>query len=194
MRKKSHISLARYIVYNLEEAELLKHRKAFYLGSILPDCKPSFLTTRHEFHGTFEKMKQEINRLTTNYTETNFNFRAFCRDLGQIIHYIADYFTFPHNITYDGSLKDHCMYEKDLKFALLDYIKNGEAEKRTRKMHNFETPEALCSFISESHNEYLKVKRTIQEDCKYIVSLCHTVAYSVMRLFKSYQNVLLNCA
>ena len=48
MRKKSHISLAKYIVGSLEEQDLVKHKKAFYLGSILPDCKPSFLTVKHE--------------------------------------------------------------------------------------------------------------------------------------------------
>ena len=44
-------------------------------------------------------------------------------DLGQIFHYIADYFTFPHNSNYSGSLKDHCIYEKYLKFRLRSYIR-----------------------------------------------------------------------
>ena len=54
MRKKSHISLAQYIVKDMEVPVMMDHRKAFYLGSILPDCKPSFLTQRHEFEGTFD--------------------------------------------------------------------------------------------------------------------------------------------
>ena len=48
MRKKSHISLAKYIVGRVEEQGLVKHKKAFYLGSILPDCKPSFFTEKQE--------------------------------------------------------------------------------------------------------------------------------------------------
>ena len=43
MRKKSHISLARYIVANTKDEELKKHKLSFYIGSILPDCKPSFV-------------------------------------------------------------------------------------------------------------------------------------------------------
>ena len=39
-----------------------------------------------------------------------------CAGLGVIIHYIADYFTFPHNDHYPGNVKDHCYYERDLKF------------------------------------------------------------------------------
>ena len=52
MRKKSHISLARYIVNSLDDKELKKHRFSFYIGSVLPDIKPSFIYKRHEINGT----------------------------------------------------------------------------------------------------------------------------------------------
>ena len=64
LRKKSHISLAKYIVEDMHVPELEAHRKAFYLGSILPDCKPSFLTKRHEFGATFDLVTDEIRRLS----------------------------------------------------------------------------------------------------------------------------------
>ena len=44
MRKKSHISLARYMVENLKDEELKHHKFSFYLGSILPDIKPIRVT------------------------------------------------------------------------------------------------------------------------------------------------------
>ena len=53
MRKKSHISLARYMVENLKDEELKHHKFSFYLGSILPDIKPSFLYKRHEMTERF---------------------------------------------------------------------------------------------------------------------------------------------
>ena len=40
--------------------------------------------------------------------------RVFWRRLGEIFHYIADYFTFPHNKTFTGSLVEHNSYEKEL--------------------------------------------------------------------------------
>lgn len=46
MRKKSHISLARYMVENLKDEELKHHKFSFYLGSILPDIKPSGFSIR----------------------------------------------------------------------------------------------------------------------------------------------------
>ena len=64
MRKKSHISLARYIVNSLDDKELKKHRFSFYIGSVLPDIKPSFIYKRHEINGTFPYVKKHIARLS----------------------------------------------------------------------------------------------------------------------------------
>lgn len=64
MRKKSHISLARYVVNALDDEELRKHKFAFYVGSILPDIKPSFIYRRHEMDGTFADLKRHIERLS----------------------------------------------------------------------------------------------------------------------------------
>lgn len=49
--------------------------------------------------------------------------RKYYRDLGQVSHYLADYFTFPHNKIYPGGFKDHCSYEERLKRDLRSYIK-----------------------------------------------------------------------
>ena len=92
MRKKSHISLARYIVNDMKIPVMTEHRKAFYLGSILPDCKPSFLTQRHEFDGTFDMVKERIRVLSEDSDLIVENGRVFMRRLGEVIHYIADYF------------------------------------------------------------------------------------------------------
>lgn len=182
MRKKSHISLARYIVANLEVEELSDHKKAFYLGSILPDCKPSFITTKHEINGTFDLVREEIMKLTTECDLYHRNARVYWRNLGQVIHYLADYFTFPHNSIYDGSLKDHCIYEKELKFALVEYIRSGEAKEDEGVSCQFKTPDALCNYILKVHEEYLQVKKTVQEDCRYIVSLCRIVVEGIIEL------------
>lgn len=182
MRKKSHISLARYIVETIGLEELSAHKKAFYLGSILPDCKPSFLTKRHEINGTFDDVKRYILDMTTFCDVKARNSRVYFRDLGQVIHYIADYFTFPHNDIYQGSIKDHCAYEKQLKYTLNEYIQSGEAEKNKREVKKFKTPEALLDYVLKTHEEYLKVKKSVIEDCKYIVRICHTVVEGVIHL------------
>lgn len=181
MRKKSHISLAKYIVDSLNEQSLQKHKKAFYLGSILPDCKPSFLTTRHEIQETFDQVAEKIHRLSSG--EDVKNLRVYFRDLGQVIHYVADYFTFPHNRNYTGTLRDHCTYEKRLKQSLKEYIRSGEAARNSEKARRFRSPEAICEFIRRAHEAYMSRKTNVERDCHMIVALCHQVVEGIIRLF-----------
>lgn len=188
VRKKSHISLASYIINNTDRHDLRKHKKAFYLGSILPDCKPTFLTTKHEYKTTFEMLKGNMKMLTLGNEENSNNKRAYWRNLGQVIHYIADYFTFPHNSTFEGSLKDHCIYEKHLKFKLKEYLKNGEAEKNLVKFVQLESLEALFQFIAKAHEEYVRFKRSVQEDCRYIVNITVQVVGTMLYLLEKELN------
>lgn len=183
MRKKSHISLACYIVRNTEAEQLLQHRKAFYLGSILPDCKPSFLSTKHEFNGTFPMVKKSISRLIEDQGLYEKNQRAFMRHLGEVIHYLADYFTFPHNTIYPGNLKDHCVYEGELKLALREYLRSGRADEEQTELVSFDSKHQLFEFIQKRHDEYLRIQHSIEEDCRYIVSLCRQVVAAVIQLF-----------
>lgn len=186
MRKKSHISLAKYIVGSLDEQDLVKHKKAFYLGSILPDCKPSFLTVKHEMEGTFPKVQRELKRLVELQQSSKINMRVFYRNLGEMIHYIADYFTFPHNAKFSGNLKEHCIYEKHLKNTLKDYIQSGEARKNQpqilKSVQNLNSTEAICNFIRKKHDAYIKLKNNVEDDCRQIVSLCHQVVAAVLQL------------
>ena len=70
--------LARYIVANTKDEELKKHKLSFYIGSILPDCKPSFVYKRHEISGkeiviNFTPHLVPMNRgiLATEYATLN---------------------------------------------------------------------------------------------------------------------------
>jgi len=107
MRKKSHISLAKYLMENMKVNDLFEHKKAFYIGSILPDLKPSFLTKKHNIEETFGILIREIKKVTIDYDiERGIN-GYYARHLGVITHYLADYCTFPHNTDFTGSLKAH---------------------------------------------------------------------------------------
>lgn len=182
MRKKSHISLAMYLVEDLKVPLMTAHRKAFYLGNILPDCRPSFLTQRHEFEGTFDMVKEKITVLTQDAELVRRNARAYMRHLGEVLHYLADYFTFPHNHTYDGNLKEHCSYEKDLKFRLREYVKSGQAFRERIETKHFDSVEAIFTFVQTAHDEYLSMKRSVEEDCQYIVRVCHQVVQAILHL------------
>ena len=87
------------------------------------------------------------------------------------MHYIADYFTFPHNKTFDGTLYQHNTYEKHLKNELKAFVLEGKADVYTEKEIHFETLNQLLQYIKEHHRRYLNCKRNI-EMIFIISSLC----------------------
>lgn len=184
MRKKSHVLLARYLADQMPEAYGLQcHRKAFCLGNILPDIKPSFLTERHEFDGTFPEVRTRIQELTMLPCLEKVNERVYWRRLGEVLHYIADYFTFPHNRTYKGSLYEHNKYEKQLKNNLKSYICSGQAQIHAPEIRDFDTVQDLLDFIGEIHGEYLRKERNVWEDIQYILDVCSQVVQGVFQLY-----------
>lgn len=184
MRKKSHISLAKYLMNSKGMEHIQDHKKSFYLGSILPDCTPSFITRRHSIDETFHILKEEIRKVTEGYDTEKGMSRYYCRHLGVITHYIADYFTFPHNTIFTGNIKEHCEYEKELKFALKKYVHSEEAKRVREKNGTFTTVEEILAFIERMHVEYLQVIKVVKLDCHYIVELCHKVVDAILQIFE----------
>ena len=184
LRKKSHISVARYLMNSNGMECLQQHKKSFYIGSILPDCTPSFLTRRHSIDETLDILKKEIDNLTIHYDFEKGLSRYYCRHLGIITHYVADYFTFPHNKVYPGNLKDHCIYEEDLKHAIRSYVNSDEAKRVRETNGHFHTTDEIINFIKASHEKYLAAIKAVKLDCMYIIELCHRVVDAILQLFE----------
>lgn len=183
MRKKSHISLAWYLM-NSEGMEMLgSHKGSFYIGSILPDCVPSFFVRKHTFEDSFDVLKKEFGKLVSHFDVKKGADCYFCRHLGVIVHYIADYFTFPHNANYPGKLKDHCVYEEELKHAMRSYVHSPEAIRK-RLAETVYSPGAILNFVQRMHEIYTRMQSAVSRDCEYIVELCHTVVDAVLLLFE----------
>lgn len=182
MRKKSHISLARFLIRKAGDDVLRRRWKAFYVGSLLPDCRPSFLTVRHEYDETFDMVEQKIRRLTEDSGRRPEDSMRYMIDLGQIFHYIADYFTFPHNRNYPGSLKDHCVYEKYLKFGLRSYIQEQAYALCVDEEEKLYSVEDILGYIRRNHQEYMEMHRSVEEDCEYITLVCLQVLAAMVYL------------
>ena len=182
MRKKSHISLARFLVRKAGDDVLRRRWKAFYVGSLLPDCRPSFLTVRHEYEETFDLVERKIRSLTEDAGRRPEDSMRYMIDLGQIFHYIADYFTFPHNSNYSGSLKDHCIYEKYLKFRLRSYIRERACILCAEEGEQLYSVEDILDYIRRNHREYMKEFRSVEEDCEYITRVCLQVLAAMVYL------------
>jgi len=184
MRKKSHISLATYLMDNMQVQDLKEHKKAFYIGSILPDLKPSFLTQRHTIDETFGQLIIEIKRITVDYDFKRGIGGYYARHLGVITHYLADYCTFPHNSVFEGTFTEHVYYEKELKFSLKEYVHKEEAQIDRLPNQPIQSIDDILHFIIKTHKEYLKALKEVKEDIQYIVYLCYKVVDALLQIFE----------
>jgi hypothetical protein len=184
LRKKSHISLAKFLINNMQVQDLNDHKKAFYIGSILPDLKPSFLTQRHTIEETFEILIEEIKKITVDYDINKGINGYYARHLGVITHYLSDYCTFPHNAIFEGSIKDHVYYEKELKFSLREYVNRDDVQRVRTQIQTFHTIEEIILFIKKTHKEYLKAVKAVKEDIHFIIELCYKVVDALLQLFE----------
>ena len=105
MRKKSHLSLAGYIV-DVVDADMIDHPLAFRFGSLEPDLVPTFITTKHRIDLTFHKLEKKINKVIDEYDKNKGMTIGLSKDLGIITHYIADYFTVPQNMESPGTMTE----------------------------------------------------------------------------------------
>lgn len=86
-------------------------------------------------------------------------------------------------MTYDGKLKDHCIYEEELKHAIRSYVKSPEAVRK-RLGETVYSPEMILNFIRRMHQIYSETKSAVKRDCEYILCLCHTVVDAILLFFE----------
>ena len=98
------------------------------------------------------------------------------------MHYMADYFTFPHNRTYKGSLAEHNSYEAELKNRLKECILSGRADSQLEEAKHFDSFEELVEYIRERHAYYLESPRCIADDIRFILRVCYQVIQGIFQL------------
>ena len=95
---------------------------------------------------------------------------------------MADYFTFPLNKTYTGSLAQHNHYEKVLKNELKSCIQGGEACRYLQPAIRFDTFATLIDYIEAANERYLNKLRCVEEDIRFILNMCFQVIQGLVQL------------
>lgn len=185
MRKKSHVSLARHIISECETGYAITHEGSFKLGSLVPDLVPTFLTKKHDIECTFDIMEKKIYKIVDNFDVSKGLTKRSTKDLGVVSHYIADYFTFPHNVVYAGTLKDHMRYEKQLKEALKLYVRSIDVDTPAEGICPIKDITDIIDYIKICHKDYIDhLKGTIYSDCTHIVAICQAVIKAILGLLE----------
>lgn len=187
MRKKSHVSLSRHIISECCPEFEISHTGAFKLGSLMPDLVPTFITKKHRIDVTFDIIEKKVYKVMDTYDIEKGLTKIHTKDLGVITHYIADYFTFPHNAQYPGTLKDHMSYEKTLILALNEYVASIDVDGAMDRagllfLKTCRGPEDVFRYIMRSHAEYVRRSPNVEIDCEHIVRVCINVVTAIMTM------------
>lgn len=171
METKDHFHLAKLIT---SQKDFIKsaERTAFEYGCISPDINPFSYIKGHKYHTTIADVKRAIEKLHGQLKTPVDYFR-----LGSAVHYIGDYFTFPHTPFFKGTLSEHLGYEKKLH----DYIMKQRDGLENFSFDEFSGAEKCIGLLDKLQKKYYDIKHSISSDWNYIRLACAGIALSSVR-------------
>jgi hypothetical protein len=102
-------------------------------------------------------------------------------EFGVILHYIADYFCYPHNNKLMNKMPNHILYEMNLELEIRKYLSKS-FEPTDLNLTNYDyinLKKSLIHYIEEKHKKYLKEKPSIFNDIHYSLKVCSIVALNI---------------
>ena len=168
MKKSGHLLVTMSVANSMN----LKYKSWLLLGSILPDILVHTYLMGHTWDKAYKRVTKSIQSLE-KHGRMN---RLSCLKLGYILHYVEDFFTYPHNSIFEGDILEHCRYENRLD----NYMKT------VKGLHITDTEEKIGGVfgsikyqIEKKHQSYIEGSHSIENDTKFIFSM----TYSVIKYF-----------
>lgn len=175
MRKKSHWHLADYLMRDNERPAI---EFMFKVGSVAPDFMLRSMIRGHSYDSTTKRVERRIMKLEE---KGRWNLVSAYR-LGYVTHYLADYFTAPHNLHGEFGFRAHCVFEKQQLKQLCSRL-NGQWEAPIQ----CENQKDVMDYLQVLHEEYLQQNPEVETDCSYIVNVTEQVSYQMFSLFNARQ-------
>lgn len=131
----------------------------FLWGNIRPDFHSPLNRGTHKYDVSMKMIEKRWRRLGKN---SLFFGAVSSYQLGCILHYVADFFTYAHNGNeFDDNLKEHFAYEKELHGKMMDI--------ETISSLDFVIDD-FQAYINELREDYLSQAPSPQRDCEFISS------------------------
>ncbi|MGE4549582.1 MAG: zinc dependent phospholipase C family protein, partial [Intestinibacillus sp.] len=133
----------------------------------------------------YDEVMDKIRAFVRKYAIGPVNGHEVSVDLGEICHYMTDFFSYPHNDDiYDRNLLAHYIYEKRTSLRIGKRIDDEKFERWVSPVIPPFTLDALLSRIADLHHEYkTKTERhCIANDVMYICRVCTMVVLAVINI------------
>ena len=158
---------------------------AFCYGNLKPDLTGTYLTKRHYPSLMFDEVMDKLRAFCETYTIRAQNGRDLSVDLGEICHYLTDFFCYPHNDDiYDHNLLAHYIYEKRIALGIRRRLTEQDFNRWVAPVLPPFTLDALMNRIESMHNRYKNetVRHCIDNDLVYICQICATLVLSMINI------------
>ena len=186
MDSVSHIRVAHLLMDYVEQTcGVTFDQSGFVYGNLKPDLTGTYLTKRHYPSLMMDEVMDKIRAFTEKYTIGPVNGRELSVDLGEICHFITDFFTFPHNDDiYDRNLLAHYVYEKRIALVIRRRMTEARFEQWASPIIPPVTVDALISRIGAMHDEYRAADRHhgINDDLEHICRATAMVVLSIINI------------
>ncbi len=160
-----------------ERTGVFLKKKHFRYGCIKPDLVPKLISVPHYFSESFAFVMEEAGRLYEMNFSKKKSFAKFCERLGVIVHYLSDFFCTAHNSPAYDNLGRHVTYEAYLA-GLFEKMKN-EGKPLSKNPH-FSVPRDIQSFVLLSHERYLALPFTKENDYLFSLGVCAGVCIKIV--------------
>ena len=180
MQKRSHLLLAKSLLDRERGFPARRYELAFLFGSFQPDCNPfSYLKGSlrnklfggHTYGNSRRYIRRNIRRLQTCRRWNLWDYYV----LGQLTHYVADAFTWPHNPHFPGVGWEHHTYETELRLALETRLSADAL--RLRPLPLADVSATLPDEIEALHERYLaEAAPGVDADIAYILKASDLLA------------------
>lgn len=183
MDSVSHIRVAHLLMDYVEQTcGVTFDSSGFVYGNLKPDLTGTYLTKRHNPSIMMGEVMDKIRAFTEKYTIGPVNGRELSVDLGEICHYITDFFTYPHNDDiYERNLLAHYVYEKRVALVIRRRMTEARFEQWASPIIPPVSVDGLITRIGSMHDAYRAPGRRhgINDD---LVHICRATAMVVLSI------------
>ena len=159
-------------------SDLLFGYKAFMKGKLMNKYGHVTVTKRHTWDSSYNKISRRLQRLERHGRMNCFSFLS----LGYALHYIEDYFTFPHNSWYPEPMSEHVLYE--IKF--MNYIRENKNDINKPLISNNGrgvSADRMLDYLVTNHKQYAANEQGFDNDYSFITSVGYAFVTNYVKLF-----------
>ncbi len=193
MDSVSHVRVARLLLDYVEQTCGVRFdQSGFVYGNLKPDLTGTYLTKRHYPSLMMEEVMEKIRNFVDKYTIGAVNGKELSVDLGEICHYITDFFTFPHNDDiYFRNLLSHYVYEKRIAFVIRRRMTEAKFEQWVSAVIPPIDVDSLIARIGMMHDAYKSSGRRhcINDDLIHICRATSMVVLSIINIVYEHSEV-----